>query len=91
MSEALRLTGADLARALGAAASPAVDRAARQHAEEVARVVREEAGVMSRVLRRGSGDYVVSIEAQELFAREFGSADRPGDAAIGRAIAEMKR
>ena len=81
MNDALKLTGADLARALGRT-SPAVDRAARRHAEDVARIVHEEAGVATRVLRRESGDYVVSIEGPGLAAREFGSLDAPGDAAI---------
>ena len=90
MNDALKLTGADLVRALGRA-SPAVDRAARQHAEEVAETVREAAGVVTRVLRRGNGDYVVSIEGEGLFAREFGSVDGPGEAAIADAIAGMRR
>ena len=76
MSDALRLTGDDLVRALGGM-TPAVDRAARRQAEEVARVVHEEAGVVTRVTRRGSGDYVVSVEGPGLFAREFGSVDGP--------------
>jgi hypothetical protein len=55
MSDALRLTGDDLMRVLGGL-SPAVDRAARGQAEEVARLVREETGMATRVTRRGSGD-----------------------------------
>ncbi len=74
MSDPLKLTGGDLVRALGRA-SPAVDRAARQQAEDVALLLHEETGVATRVLRRESGDYVVSIEGEGLFAREFGSLD----------------
>ncbi len=92
MSDALKLTGADLAQALGAVlASPAVDAAVRRRAEDVAGAVRAETGDAARVTRRGPGDYVVSVEGQGLFAREFGSLDRPGDAAIARAIAGMRR
>lgn len=90
MSDTLRLTGSDLVRALNGA-TPAVDRTARGQAEEVARLVREETGMATRVTRRGSGDYVVSVEGQGLFAREFGSVDRPGAAAIAQAIEGLKR
>ncbi len=85
MNDALRLTGSDLVRALGRA-SPAIDRAARQQAEEVALLVHEETGVVTRVTRRESGDYVVSIEGEGLFAREFGSVDGPGDPVITQAM-----
>ncbi len=94
MSDALKLTGSDLVRALGAvAASPAVDQAARRQAEEVARTVRDAAGdgVVTRVSRRASGDYVVSVAGAGLFAREFGSVDASGDAAITQAIAGLRR
>jgi hypothetical protein len=90
MSDTLRLTGGDLMRALGGL-SPAVDRAARGQAEEVARLLRAEAGMATRVTRRGNGDYVVSIEGQGLFAREFGSLDEPADPVIAQAIAESKQ
>ncbi len=94
MSDALKLTGADLVRALSAAvASPAVDRAVRQRAETVARAVAAAAGngVATRLTRRESGDYVVSVAGAGLFAREFGSVDKPGDAVIADAIAGVKR
>ena len=70
-------------RALGAAAAPAVDRAVRRRAEDVAAAARAEAGdgVVTRVRGRDGG-YLVSIEGQGLFAREFGSVDRPGDGAV---------
>ena len=90
MNDALKLTGADLLWALGRA-SPAVDQAARRHAEDVALLVHEETGVATRVTRRGDGDYVVSVEGQGLFAREFGSLDAPGDLVITDAIAGMRR
>ena len=90
MNDALKLTGADLVRALGGI-SPAVDQAARRHAEDVALLVHEETGVVTRVLRRESGDYVVSVEGEGLFAREFGSPDAPGDAAITNAIAALRK
>ncbi len=89
MSDALRLTGSDLVRALSGM-SPTIDQAARRQAEEVARVMREEAGVAARVTRRGSGDYVVSVEGPGLFAREFGSVDKPADPVVARAIAGLK-
>ncbi len=94
MNDARRLTADDLARALaGAAMRPAVDRAVRARAEAVARTVGAEAGggVVTRVLRREAGDYVVSVEGQGLFARAFGSVDKPGDPAIAEALAGMKR
>jgi len=90
MNDALKLTGGDLARALSAV-SPAVDRAARRHAEDVARLVHEEAGVVTRILRRGSGDYIVSVEGPGLAAREFGSLDAPGDGRIANALARIRR
>lgn len=90
MSDALRLTGGDLVQAL-AGALPAIDAAARRQAEAVAEVLREEAGVAARVTRRGDGDYVVSLEGPGLFAREFGSLDEAGEAAIAPAIAGMRR
>ena len=90
MSNALRLTGSDLVRALHGV-SPAIDRAARRQAEEVALLLHEETGVATRVTRRESGDYVVSVEGEGLFAREFGSLDGPGDAAITQAIAGLRR
>ena len=90
MSAALTLTGRDLMRTLNGI-SPTVDRVARGQAEAAARLVREETGMATRVVRRGSGDYVVSVEGQDLFAREFGSVDAPGEAAITQAIMGIKR
>ena len=90
MNDALKLTGADLVRALGGISS-AVDQAARRQAEDVALLMHEETGVTTRVVRRESGDYVVSLEGEGLFAREFGSLDAPGDSAITDAIAGMRR
>jgi hypothetical protein len=91
MTDALKITGNDLARALARAAlSPAVDAAVRTRAETVARDAGAGVdGVTTRVLRRDTGDYVVSIEGPGLFARAFGSLDAPADPAIADAIAGL--
>ncbi len=93
MNHARMLTAGDLARALGGAVTPAVDRAVRRRAEDVARAAQEAAGdgIVTRISRQESGDYVVSVAGQGLPAREFGALDAPGDAAIADAVAGLKR
>ena len=87
MTPALSLTGADLVRALSdIAALPAVDKAVRERADAVARALATDR-VTTRVLRRGPGDYVVSVSGEGLFAREFGSQTAEAEPAIHAAIA----
>jgi hypothetical protein len=70
MSDALRITGADLVRALGGVI-PAVDEAVRARAEARAAELAAD-GMTTRVLRRGEGSYVVEVTGEGLFEREFG-------------------
>ena len=91
MKSSLALTGADLARAIGKVAGlPSVDAALRARADALAAEAAGE-GIVTRVLRQGEGDYVVSVEGPGLFAREFGSLDRPAEPVIADAIARLKR
>lgn len=85
---ALSLIGADLIRAL--AALPSVDNAVRERAEALARAIAAD-GLVTRVLRHGAGDYVVTAAGEGLFAREFGSVAAAAEPAIGSAIARMAR
>ncbi len=88
---ALMLTGSDLVRALCAATSVAVDGTVRRRAEDVARTVEAETGVAAGVVRRGVGDYAVTLAGQGLFARAFGSVDKAPDPAITEMIGRMER
>jgi hypothetical protein len=88
MSAALMLTGADLVRALGAVkALPAVDAAIARRADEVAGALAW-AGTETRVLKRGDGDYLVTVSGAGVFAREFGSVAEPAAPFIAAALAE---
>jgi hypothetical protein len=84
---AIDLTGGDLLRALAnVAARPAVDAAVRQRADAVAEEIEARANgagigpaTVVRVLREGPGDYAVTVSAPGVFARAFGSADKPAE------------
>jgi hypothetical protein len=70
VTDAMKVTGADLIRALGGAL-PAVDDAVRARAEaRAAELARD--GVATRVLRRGQGAYAVEVIGEALFEQEFG-------------------
>ena len=88
---ALMLTGNDLVRALTSATLASVDGAVRRRAEDVVRRIEAETGVAAEVVRRGAGDYAVTLAGQGLFARAFGSVDRPADPAIAEMIGRMGR
>jgi hypothetical protein len=91
MKTSLALTGTDLARAIAEVARlPAVDAALRERADTLAADLAGN-GIVTRVLRRETGDYAVSVEGPNLFAREFGSVNRPAEPAIADAIARLKR
>jgi hypothetical protein len=88
---ALDLTRAGLLRALGdLMAHPAIDRAVHQRAETLVAEVEEDA-TNTTVAKRGPGDYVVTVSAPGLFAREFGSLGREAEPLIGTAIDRMAR
>jgi hypothetical protein len=61
MNTALSVTGADLVRALEAAAAPRINAAVRARAEEVA-VERERRGNVAQIYRRDAGSYAVTAE-----------------------------
>jgi hypothetical protein len=70
VTDAMKVTGADLIRALGGAL-PAVDDAVRTRAEaRAAELARD--GVTTRVLRRGPGGYTIEVTGEGLFEQEFG-------------------
>jgi hypothetical protein len=70
MSDALRITGADLVRALGGV-TPAVDEAVRARAEARAAELASD-GITTRVLKRGKGSYAVEVTGEGLFEQQFG-------------------
>jgi hypothetical protein len=88
---ALDVTQADLLRVLREVASrPAVDRAVRARANEVAAAIEGEGrGASARVVRRGVSDYSVVVSAPNLLAREFGDAGGAPDPVIGPAIQRL--
>jgi len=87
MNRALQLTGADLVRAVGSAAAlPAVDAAVRGRAEKAAADLAR-AGTATRVLKRGDGDYLVTVSGSGVFAREFGAVDKPAEPFVAAALA----
>ncbi len=91
MKPSFALTGSDLVRALGhAVALPAVDDAVRRRADEIARTVAGD-GLVTRVLRRDAGDYVVSVEGPNLFAREYGAVDRPANPMVADTLRSSLR
>lgn len=57
---ALSITGADLVRALSQAALPRIDAACRAQAGALAREAAGD-GIVTRVLRRGDGEYAVAV------------------------------
>jgi SPP1 family predicted phage head-tail adaptor len=63
MRIALSMTGADLVRVLTEAALPRVDAAVRERAERTAREASGD-GVVTRVWRRGAGEYVVEVNSR---------------------------
>jgi hypothetical protein len=66
----MKVTGADLIRALGGSL-PAVDDAVRAKAEARAAELAR-GGIATRVLRRGEGAYTVEVTGEGLFEQEFG-------------------
>lgn len=60
MTTALGITGADLVRALRAAAAPVIEAAVRERAEAIAEEHAAD-GIVARVYRIGSATYAVSI------------------------------
>ncbi len=81
------LTGSDLVRALGdAAALPAVDQAVRARADALAAEL-SGATVTTRVLRRGSGDYAVTVSGEDVLTREFGAQGTEAVPFVADAIA----
>jgi hypothetical protein len=90
MNDALTITGNDLVRALGGAATlPAVDEAVKAKAEALAARLAAD-GVTTRVLKRGAGAYAVEVSGEGLFEREFGAAGTEAEPALAVAIAEAK-
>ena len=89
MTSALALTGSDLIRALGdATALAAVDQAVRARADALAGELAG-ATVVTRVLKRGAGDYVVTVAGADVFTREFGSQNAEPAPVIAGAIARV--
>jgi len=89
MSGTLQLTAADLIRALGkVTALPSVDAAVKRRAEQVALELAR-AGTETNVLKRGDGDYVVTVSGPGAFAREFGSLAAPAEPFVGAAVARV--
>jgi hypothetical protein len=79
VTDAIKLTGEGIARALRrVAALPAVDAALRERAEQVAREMGE-----AQVLWRGDGDYVVVGRPVSVGAESF-SAVMPAKAGTGQ-------
>jgi hypothetical protein len=88
---ALDVTQNDLLRTLRQVASrPAVDRAVRARADEVAAAIEERGeGTSARVVRQGASDYAVVVSAPNLLAREFGGAEAASDPLIGPALRRL--
>ena len=85
------LTGADLVRALGGLTRrPAVAAALRARAETLAAAIEDAGGVTASVAERGAGDFVVTASGPSLFAREFGSLDRPAEPVVAAAVERMR-
>lgn len=88
---ALALTGRDLSAALARGLSMA-DRRAAERAAQLAEAMGAGLGADGRVdvALVAPGDYRVSAAAPGLFGREFGTAERPADSAIGPAVDQLK-
>jgi hypothetical protein len=90
VSDALAITGNDLVRTLGGAATlPAVGEAVKAKAEAMAERLAAD-GVTTRVLKRGAGAYSVEVSGEGLFEREFGAVGADARPDIATAIAEAK-